>query len=277
VCTAILLGLGIQNLKTKQNPTSLSALWDMGLGTVNPRTLVWAADDSDSTSVTRDLINNMLLANVPQFVVSLLYIMLNGVLSCIFLAREWNRYGFARKTLRVTSPAGSQRSSYYLQIPYRYGLPFLVLSGLMHWLVSQSIFLVKITEYDFVGEEVPPWNRGSRPLPGYSCIAIFFVLVIGGVIVTATVGLGLRKYRSGIPLASSCSAAISASCHPSTDDMDASMLPVQWGVLYEHGGPDEHNPEAGETENPKSVGHCSLTSMDVRVLVKGRMYAGLTQ
>lgn len=43
----------------------------------------------------------------------------------------------------------------------------------------------------------------------------------------------LRKYPgdSAMPLASTCSAAISAACHRPEADKEAHLLPVQWGVV----------------------------------------------
>lgn len=42
-----------------------------------------------------------------------------------------------RKGLRVTQPHGYQRSSYFLQLPYRWSLPLIVISGTLHWLLSR--------------------------------------------------------------------------------------------------------------------------------------------
>lgn len=56
-------------------------------------------------------------------------------------------YYLRKKPLRVTAPQGQQRSTYYLHLPYRYSVPLIVTSALLHWLVSQSIFLVRIDEY----------------------------------------------------------------------------------------------------------------------------------
>ena len=34
-----------------------------------------------------------------------------------------------------------------------------------------------------------------------------------------------------MPLVSTCSAAISAACHASSEDTEAHLLPVQWGII----------------------------------------------
>ena len=56
----------------------------------------------------------------------------------------------------------------------------------------------------------------------------------------------LGKYRNGIPLVSTCSAAISAACHRPARDGQAHMFQVQWGVV------------SPATEG--HPGHCSFTT-----------------
>jgi hypothetical protein len=43
-------------------------------------------------------------------------------------------------------------------------------------------------------------------------------------------GLGMRRYKSNMPLVRGCSAAISAACHPLTDD-DHALKPIMWGEI----------------------------------------------
>lgn len=48
--------------------------------------------------------------------------------------------------------------------------------------------------------------------------------------VCTIIGLGMRCFSSSIPLAASCSAAISAACHPPPGD-DHAFKPVMWGEI----------------------------------------------
>lgn len=90
----------------------------------------------------------------------------------MLLADEWNGYAYERKMLRVTSPREKQRSTYGLQLPYRYAVPLMIMSGLLHWLVSQSIFIARITAIDNNGIA----DEGhSASTFGYSPIAIIFL------------------------------------------------------------------------------------------------------
>jgi hypothetical protein len=125
--------------------------------------------------------------------------------------------------------------------------------------MSQSLFLALINVYDDSGN---PGASGSVSTVGYSCIAIFFALIVGTVAVLGGIANGFRRYDDGIPLVGSCSAAISAACHRSSMDSMAHLKPVMWGVT-EKGG---HAME--------EVGHCCFSSFEVERPVKGNLYAG---
>lgn len=198
----------------------------------------------------------VLLSNLPQTILSFLYLMYNSLYTNMLLAHEWNHFAHRRKPLRVTSPTSQQRSTYFLQFPYRYAIPLIVFSALMHWLVSQSIFLAHITVLTNQGVED---QSADLITCGFSCIAIIFVIIVGSLMVVAVLVTGCQRLKPGIPVASSCSAAISAACHPPSDDVNAAFLPLMWGVAKE-----------GE-----DVGHCSFSSQDVTPPIDGHLYAGL--
>lgn len=90
------------------------------------------------------LISAVLVVNTPQLVMPFCYLLYNGLLTCMHLAHEYSGYAKQRKPLRVSTPRGLQRSTYYLQLPYVYSVPLIVLSSALHWLISQSIFLARI-------------------------------------------------------------------------------------------------------------------------------------
>lgn len=248
ITASVLLRIGLENrfLQAK----SISHLWKMGYGTVTSESLV-----DIFTGGNAGIIGPVLLANTPQVILSFLYLTYNGLFSCMLLMEEWNGFARERKPLRVTSPTGIQRSSYWLQLPYTYGIPLLVMSGLLHWLVSQSIFLARVTVLDQQGREV---LSEAISTCGYSCIAIITVIIVGSIMVLFGILTGSRKYKEGMPLIGSCSAAISAACHPLSNDSDASLHPIMWGVV----------------ENKDPVGHCCFSSLDVSPPVNGKVYAG---
>lgn len=62
-----------------------------------------------------------------------------------------------------------------------------------------------------------------------------------------------------MPMASTCSAAISAACHPPPGDIEAYLLPVEWGEV--------------SWDEVNQVGHCSFTTLeDVKRPTEGRCY-----
>lgn len=195
-----------------------------------------------------------LIANLPQLVLSFTYLLYNALYTCMLLADEWSRYGHSRKALRVSSPIWEQRSTYRLQLPYLYSIPLLAVSTWMHWLVSQSIFLVRIAVYDSSGQELNPLSKYSV---GYSCIAIICTIFFGSLMVLVALANGFRKDRGGMPLVGSCSAAISAACHPHSEDSAAALLPLQWGVHHEKDG----------------IGYCGFSSREVRKPVVEELYS----
>lgn len=123
--------------------------------------------------------------------------------------------------------------------------------------MSQSLFLALVDVIDDNGELD---DGASISTVGYSCIAIFFAIIIGAVAVTAGVLNGFRRYNAGIPLVGSCSAAISAACHRPVDDSSASLLPIKWGCV--------------DADSGNNTGHCSLSSFEVTPPENGRFYAG---
>jgi len=123
--------------------------------------------------------------------------------------------------------------------------------------MSQSLFLALVDVYDQDGVLNP---NDSISKAGYSCIAIFFSIIVGSVAVILGILNGFRRYSPDIPLVGSCSAAISASCHRPEEDNLAFLGPVSWGCV-----------NAEETEG---VGHCCLSSLEVTRPVEGYFYAG---
>ncbi|KAI9767495.1 MAG: hypothetical protein M1835_007039 [Candelina submexicana] len=236
----------------------IKTLWSLGLGAVHPQSLIsgWSLPSGGTSAI----IPSVLVANVPQPILSFLYLLINGLCTSMLLAQEWSGFADERKTLRVSNPNGTQRSTYFLQLPYRYALPLLAFSGVLHWLVSQSIFLANVSTYNSDGSLHEANNISTC---GYSPIAMMFVLIVGSLLLIFVLGLGARRLNAGMQLAGSCSAAISAACHQPPDDDGAASLPVLWGKL-----PKEFMKEG-------QIGHCCFSSFSVDKPVVGELYAGL--
>ena len=185
-------------------------------------------------------------------------ILYNRMYTCMSFSKEWNDFGYRRRPLRVTSPRGAQRSTYFLSLPYRYLIPILSVSVATHWILSQSLFLVAIDVFDEQGNLD---TSQSILTCGFSCIAMIFLVGIGWLVFIAGVGMGLRRFREGMPLVGSCSAAISAACHPAADEPEVVLVPVKWGVVSVADG----------------VGHCALSGRYVSPPITWRWYRGNVQ
>ena len=155
IAAASLLGAGVSALNWKAPGQSAFSL---GFGTVDSRTLI-------NSSLPDNLVSAVLLANLPQAICSFLYVTFNGLITSMLLAAEWSRkrfidfsplrtqadrsthtigYFLRPKPLRVTTRRGGQRSTYYLQLPYTYSVPLVLVSAILYWLLLESIFLVRI-------------------------------------------------------------------------------------------------------------------------------------
>ncbi|KAE8363430.1 hypothetical protein BDV27DRAFT_158828 [Aspergillus caelatus] len=231
-----------------------TGIWSVGLGQTSTQTLI-----SSGGYTIPSVVANSLVANLPQLIFSMLYFACNGLITTMALAHEWSQYANQRKGLRVSAePMGTQRSTYFLSLPYRYAIPFIIVSTLVHWLISESLFLVMIEAYT-VNLERDPTN--DIITCGYSAVAIVATISVGAVALGALIGLSFRRFKSGMPVAGSCSLAIAASCHANANPRDLSRedesaLPLQWG-------------EVGGRE---PVRHCTFSSAEVYMPQNGRVY-----
>lgn len=234
---AIFLAIAIETLNRHGQNTSLQALWNLGFGKVRPNAVV--------NVQPAGILGTLLLANSPQAVFSIIYLAYNNLLTCMLMEDEWQGFGSSRKALRVSSPHGEQRSTFWLQLPHRYAFSLLAVASLSHWLLSQSIFLARIYAYDFDGIEI---EQSSIKTCGYSPIAIIFTLIVSSIMCIALGIMAFRRYSGFIPFARHNSMIISAACHPPPNDTNAFYLPVMWGAFI----------------MPNGRQHCTFTSFSVR-------------
>jgi len=85
------------------------------------------------------------------------------------IAREWASYAAKSNYLRVSVPVGNQRSTYFVSIPYRYGVPIIAVFAVEHWLLSQSTFIIRLLYFDYDGKSME-----GHTTTGFSIIPSFF-------------------------------------------------------------------------------------------------------
>lgn len=82
------------------------------------------------------------MANSVQLGLSLFWYFSNALFTSMFISHYWGKFIYKAQPLRVSVPKGVQKSSFFLSLPYRYSLPLLVCSILLHWLLPQSLFVI---------------------------------------------------------------------------------------------------------------------------------------
>lgn len=263
----ILLISTFQQLESIGVSPSFAGLASQGVGRLNTKLML--------NRLSKTIQGNVLVANTPQLIVSLLYLLYNDLFTRVHIAAQWDSYSRDRKMLRVmnmrqdqrnTRSGFRQRSHYVLSLPLRISLPLLVAMMILHWLISQSIFLAIIGANDWMTNGDTPMSNGYPYLGlGYSPFAIILALLLGGLMV---VGLWVNalatKIGRNMPVVRSCSAAISAACHPPSWDEDACEKPLSYGVVEQ--------PRIGQ-DGEIIPGRVSFTSGPVHQLVKGGLYS----
>lgn len=174
--------------------SSFQGMWSLGFGSTNSREMVdWKqpikvsgvpisgvyppakAALLNAFKDTAGLFVNVLMGNIWQILLSLAYVLHNALLSGMLVGDEWAGFATERKPLRVSNPRGIQRSSYFISMPLRYGIPIMAFFSIEHWLLSQTIFLVRfivsvsvndgiqLEAFTTTGYSLPPAILGKLP------------------------------------------------------------------------------------------------------------------
>ncbi|PVH78040.1 hypothetical protein DL98DRAFT_636459 [Cadophora sp. DSE1049] len=267
-CLFLVFGIwGFHHIKKRGVSSDLKSLWKLGFGRVSQNTMViyGGGGNADSTAI---------IANLPQVILALVSFVFMSIMSSLFLAADWSTFAFCPRTLLVSSPVGKQRGTWLLGAPLGWGAAFLALQTLLHWLLSQSIFVVQINIFNKDGTPVPESasqdeSRGRYAHLsncGYSPIAIVFSIIAAVVLLLLAVIFYFRRFPAGSPpVVSTCSAAISAACHPLSMNEEWMYGKFRWGA-------------DGGVMN--GVGHCSIVSDEIwrqgyaRPPIQGSVYAG---
>ena len=232
---------------------SIVSSWVSGFDTISPKNLLGGGVGPGGLGKMAAIVN------IPQLALSAGYLLLNRVVSAMATSREWSNYAHHRKGLRVTKPEGQQRSTYWLQLPYVFAIPLMIISGVLHYLISGSFFLVDIVIWAPTGER----TAGEISTISYSAKPSFLAALLTMIIIAITIGLGFISNDPAMPPAWSCSAAISAACHQPLEDTDAARERVLWGQV----------PSANGSSSETSVGHCSFGSVNLHLPTIGKLYS----
>lgn len=272
ITSLVLLIAGIRNL---QIPRTFGNIWSLGFGEASEAALIsWPG------SQRPNIVPNAMLANLPHLTFSLIYFQWNAIITTMAIGREWNDFSLQRSGLRVSdTPQGEQRSRYFLQLPFKFSIPLIGTSIMLHWVLSQCIFIVSIETINRI-EETGEISWGLITC-GYSPVAIMTVLVISIIIPTSVYLIGRRRLPGPMPVAGSCSLAIAAACHhpDGRGHPDAALDRLKWGVMIDwktQQGAEE--PEQGQESQglltPASqYDHCGFSKDYIDEPIEGNQYA----
>lgn len=140
--------------------------------------------------------------------------------------------------------------------------------GILHWLISQSLFLVQVYKYDLNDHGQERFLQESTiSTAGYSRNAIFFIMLALVLAFLFCIGMGLRRLHPGLPILSGSSRVISAACHPPECGSDVAQDQLKWGVCYNGYSREDELDDSGLW-----IGHCCITNRGVTSPVHGMMY-----
>lgn len=252
-------------------PRSFDNLWSLGFGQPSEETLILWGNSIGSGSVISTIAANVVVANSPHLIFSLIYFQWNAIFTSMLIGKEWNDFSLKSKPLRVSDrPQGKQRSRYFLQLPFKFSIPLIITSMLLHWIISQCIFVVSVEQImRYVSPQQISWGILTC---GYSPIAIMTVLLASLTIPVSVFVLGWRRLPGLMPVAGSCSLAIAAACHNRAAGTypDVTQDVLKWGVMKDWKREQQSQEELtqeeddggdhGLSQTTSGCGHCGFSN-----------------
>ncbi|KAK7950947.1 uncharacterized protein PG986_006675 [Apiospora aurea] len=199
-----------------------------------------------------------LVAHTPQLAAVYVYVACNAALTAMLAHAEVSRFAVRRAGLRVSSPRPdtAQRSTLHLQLPLHVSLPLVMGCAALHWLVGESLFLLRVAEYGVdrsslsSSSSVPP--RSVTMAVGYSTVPILAVAGLLALLVSMMLAVGWFRWYMGaerMPLFATGSASLAAATCPTSSFFFPQTIAAASG-----GGIGETKPEAGEIRRSETVG-----------------------
>ncbi|KAH8589005.1 hypothetical protein B0O99DRAFT_582222, partial [Bisporella sp. PMI_857] len=277
VCLGATIFVGAWFIYAYSETRDVENAFKLGFGVTDPRTLImgWGVPSYGTAGV----IWNALMANLAQPFLSTVYFTYNSFMTAIVSATEWDGYARFRKGLRVSGiPRGAQRVTHFLQLPYRYSIPLMVFSTLLHWLISQSIFVVSVVtdpKNNSAGTDTENYDFITC---GYSLTPMAVTFGLGFLFIVSAVIVGMSRLRSNIPICFNNSKLIANECHPDPFRENEAYRRLQWGPRRNEDGSIQYAFSSVPIDHSISgdVGHLESRSLKQRIRLPGfRSYASL--
>ena len=241
---------------TVRDVITIPNFFSLGIGQINRNFFIgWAHRDP------KYFIQAVFLANVGHAVFGVLYIIYNNVFYAMTYSWEWARYAHHRKGLRVSeAPRGDQRPVYFFLMPLKLAIPIMLFSACIHTLISNTLYIVDVETYTFdairgIMIRTVQWDFTTT---GFSPLGNALLLIAGALMISYLLCCATNELKSTMPVTSTCSAAISAACHPDEFEPDDFYLrKCTWGVTSVQNG----------------VGHCTFTCLEAEKPNENTPYA----
>ncbi|KAK7924322.1 hypothetical protein PG985_006376 [Apiospora marii] len=218
-----------------------------------------------STSSNWGAAATALVANTPQLLGIYVYLTCNAALTAMLAHAEVSRFAVRRGGLRVSDPRPdtAQRSSFHLHLPLHFSLPLLMGCAALHWLLGESLFLLRVAAYDGllrpqvqVQVQVPVAlsPRTVMTAVGYSAIPILATAGLLALLVGVMLAMGwVRRYMGAerMPLFATCSASLAAATCPTSSFFFPQVVATGSGVGY--GGKKTEGGEGGGMMEPTAA------------------------
>ncbi|KAF2673576.1 hypothetical protein BT63DRAFT_467104 [Microthyrium microscopicum] len=230
---------------------TLEGMLAQGIGSINTHFLIgWHNKEQGG------MFRSVFLANIGHVICGTLYVVYNNIFYAMIFQDEWSRFARHKKGLRVSeSPRGKQRGVYFFLMPYKVAFPIMFFSCAIHTAISQTLFVVDVEAWgnEMTSDGVKSTTFGRLPgndftTTAFAPLANLALIVLDLAMIYYICHMSFRKFKSGVPVVSTCSAAISAALHPSPNEpADATLQELQWGV----------------TGTDMGLGHCTFSARQV--------------
>jgi hypothetical protein len=227
---------------TVKDAITIPNFFSLGIGKINRNFFIgWAHRDP------KYFAQAVFLANVGHAVFGVLYIIFNNVFYAITFSWEWARYAHHRKGLRVSeAPRGAQRTVYFFLMPFKLAIPIMLFSACIHTLISNTLFIVDVETYSWESatHNFVRAKQYDFTTTGFSPLGNALLIIAGALMISYLLCCAGMELKSVMPVTSTCSAAISAACHPDDNEPDDFYLKkMSWGV----------------TSITDRIGHCTFS------------------
>jgi len=109
-----------------------------GVNASDPATVT---TDSQFNTIISGIVGASIISNLPQLVLSTLYLLFTSLISRIVQAKEWALMSVSYQPLRVNEPKANQVSPWLFQLPLFYLIPLQVIGITLHVLASNSLYV----------------------------------------------------------------------------------------------------------------------------------------